>query len=125
MMLVDISNLIDTFNQWASQLTTSIDLTDWVSIDGKGLRTTCQNFPKNSQNCVSIVSLFSQHPGLVFRLQNFDNKKSSEIGQVQELVKGYIHRGNVFTLDALHYHKETNTLISLIKKDYIFALKCN
>jgi hypothetical protein len=38
-MLFKISDLIDALNQWASQLTTSIDLTDWVSIDGKCLRT--------------------------------------------------------------------------------------
>ncbi|MEG4121928.1 transposase family protein [Microcoleus sp. N9_B4] len=79
MMLVKTSDLIDAFNQSASQLTTSIDLTDWVSIDGKCLRSTCQNSQTNSQNFGSIVSLFSQHSGLVLRVQKFENKKSSEI----------------------------------------------
>ena len=111
-MLVKSSDLIGAFNQWASQLTTSICLTDWVSIDGKCLRSTCQNSPNNSQNFVSIVSLFSYQTGLVLRLQKFENKKSSEIRQAQELVKGYPHQGNVFTLDALHCQKETTTLIT-------------
>lgn len=80
-MLVKSSDLIDEFNQWASQLTTSIDLRDWLSIDGKCLRSPCQNSQNNSQNFVSIVSLFSQNTGLVLRLQKFENKKSSEIRQ--------------------------------------------
>lgn len=123
MMLVKNSDLIDVFNQWASQLTTSIDLTDWVSIDGKCLRSTCQNSQNSSQNFVSIVSLFSQSTGLVLRLQKFDNKKTSEIGQAQELVKGYPNQGNVFTLDSLHCQKETTTLITQSNNDYIIAVK--
>ncbi|MEG4964164.1 MULTISPECIES: ISAs1 family transposase [unclassified Microcoleus] len=77
MMLVKTSDLIDAFNQWDSQLTTSIDLTDWVSIDGKCLRSTCQNSQTNSQNSVSIVSLFSHDSGFVLRVQKIENKKSS------------------------------------------------
>ena len=80
-ILVKISDLIDAFNQWASQLTTSIDLTGWLSLDGKCLRSTCQNSPNNSQNFGSIVSFFSQNTGWVLRLQKFENKKSSEIRQ--------------------------------------------
>ena len=94
-----------------------MDLKDWVSIDGKCLRSTCKNSQNSSQNFVSIVSLFSHHTGLVLRLQKFANKKSSEIRQVQELVKGYPISRNVFTLDALHFQKETTTLITESKND--------
>ena len=125
MMLVNTSDLIDAFNQWASQLTTSIDLTDWVSIDGKCLRSTCQNPQNSTHDFVSIVSLFSQNTGLVVRVQKFENKKSSEIRQAQELVKDYPDQGNIFTLDALHCQKETTTLIAESKNDYVIALKCN
>ena len=59
---------------------------------------------------MSIVSLFSQTSGWVLRLQNFPNKKSSEIGQVQELVRGYPISGQVFTLDALHGVKKRQLL---------------
>jgi predicted transposase YbfD/YdcC len=71
------------------------------------------------------VLLFSHQTGLVLRLQKFANKKSSEIRQVQELVKGYPISRNVFTLDALHFQKETTTLITESKNDYIIALKCH
>jgi predicted transposase YbfD/YdcC len=43
MMLVKTSELVESFNQWAGQLATPNDLTDWVSIDGKCLRSTCKN----------------------------------------------------------------------------------
>ena len=66
---------------------------------------------------MSIVSFFSPQTGWVLRLQKFANKKSSEIRQVQELVKGYPLSGNVFTLDALHCQKETTTLITQSKND--------
>lgn len=125
MMLIKTSDLIDAFNQWASQLTSSINLTDWVSIDGKCLRSTSQNPQNSSHNFVSIVSLFSQETGLVLGLQKVENKKSSEIRQAQELVKGYPHQGNVFTLDALHCQKETTTLITQSQNDYIIAVKGN
>jgi len=82
MMLVNTSDLVDVFNQWAGQLSTPLDGSNWVSIDGKCLRSTCLNYGTDSQDFVSIVSLFSQSSGLVLRLQKFENKKSSEIKQV-------------------------------------------
>jgi hypothetical protein len=115
-MLVKTSDLIDAFNQLGSQITTSIDLSDWVSIDGKCLRTICQSSQNSSQNFVSIVSLFSHQTGLVLRLQKFANKKKFR-NQTEELVKGYPISGNVFTLDALHCQKETTTLITESEND--------
>ena len=114
MMIIKTSDLVESFNQWASHFATPNDLTDWVSIDGKSLRSTCKNSDNSSQNFVSIVSLFSQSSGLVLKLQSFPNKKSSEIGQVPELVRGYPISGKVFTLDALHCQKETTTLITSV-----------
>lgn len=74
---------------------------------------------------MSIVSLFSQTSGLVLKLQSFQNKKNSQIGQVQELVRDCSLSRQVFTLDALHCQKETTTLITQSKNDYIIALKGN
>lgn len=125
MMLVKASDLVESFNEWAGQLSTPNDLTDWVSIDGKCLRSTCKNSDNSSQDFVSIVSLFSQTSGLVLKLQNFQNKKTSEIGQVQELVRDCSLSGQVFTLDALHCQKETTALITQSKNDYMIAVKGN
>lgn len=125
MMLVDTSNLVEVFNQWARSLSPTNSKGDWVSIDGKCLKSTCDEPNTNNQNYVSIVSLFSQTTGLVLRLQNFESKKSSEIKWVQELVKAEASREQVFTLDALHCQKETTTLITQGKNDYTIALKGN
>lgn len=123
MMLVKTSELVEIFNEWAGSLANSQSEKDWVSIAGKSLRSTCKNYDTKSQNFISIVSLFSQSSGWVLRLQNFQNKKSSEIEQVQELVKAWSQRGQVFTLDALHCQKQTTTLITQSDNDYIIALK--
>ncbi len=125
MMLINTSELVEVFNQWARSLTPVNSDSDWVSIDGKCLKSTCINPQNNHQNFVSIVSLFSQTTGLVLKLQNFENKKSSEIKQVQELVKTEATEGQVFTLDALHCQKQTTTLITESKNDYMIALKSN
>jgi hypothetical protein len=65
MMLVKTSDLVDAFNQWAAQLTTTIEGSDRVPIDGKCLRSTCLNYDTNYQNFVSIVYVFSQTSGWV------------------------------------------------------------
>lgn len=125
MMLVDTSNLVEVFNQWARSLTPTNANSDWVSIDGKCLKSTCCNPNNKSQNFVSIISLFSHTTGLVLGLQNFESQKSSEIKWVQELVLAEANIGQVFTLDALHCQKATTTLITQGKNDYTIALKGN
>ena len=60
MILVNTSDLVDAFNQWAWQLSTTLEGSDWVFIERKCLRSTCLNYGPNSQDFVSIVSLFSQ-----------------------------------------------------------------
>lgn len=97
MMLIKTSDLVASFNEWAGQLSSPNDLTDWVSIDGKCLRSTCKNSNNSSQDFVSIVSLFNPTSGLVIKIQNLQNKKSSEIGQVQELVRDCPLSNKVFT----------------------------
>jgi hypothetical protein len=72
MLLIKTSDLVESFNQWASHFATPNDLTDWVSIDGKSLRSTCKNSDNSSQNFVSIVSLYQ------FRLHRNDILKEPQ-----------------------------------------------
>lgn len=71
---------------------------------------TCVNHDKNSQDFVSMVSLFSQTSGWVLGLPKIDHKKTSEIKCVQELVKTEKTSGRVFTLDALRGDKNRQLL---------------
>jgi len=75
MILVKTSDLIDIFNQGTRGLTNPNSGSDWVSIDGKCLKSTCKNPGNNSHKFLLIVFLFSQTTGLVLRLQSFENTK--------------------------------------------------
>lgn len=125
MMGVDWVDLIQVFNQWASQLTVGNDEVDWLAIDGKSLRSTIAHYRDNQQNFVSIISLFSQTNGLVLNLAQFENKHRSEIHQVQDMVRSLPLQHQVFTLDALHCQKSTVKLIISSGNDYLIAVKKN
>lgn len=83
---VDWSNLQDIFNQWSSQFNELSDLRDWVCIDGKSLSSTVDNLENSHQNFVSFISLYSQEYQIVLELNRFENKHSSEIKQVQDII---------------------------------------
>jgi predicted transposase YbfD/YdcC len=78
---------------------------------------------------ITLKILGQLSPSLVRTLVGFSDCKNLKTKKVQnqaeELVKGYLKEGNVFTLDALHCQKETTTLITQSKNDYIIALKGN
>lgn len=55
MMGVDWANLIEIFNQWASQLTMANNESEWLAIDGKSLRSTLEHYGRSQQNFVSMI----------------------------------------------------------------------
>jgi hypothetical protein len=75
-------------------------------IDGKSIKGTVQNYENEYQNFVSIVSIFAINRGQVLSLDKLENKKSSEIATVQNLVAALDIEGMVFSLDALHCQKK-------------------
>ncbi|MEA5522377.1 ISAs1 family transposase [Limnoraphis robusta] len=125
LMGVDWSNLQDIFNQWSSSLCESDDLRDWVCIDGKSLGSTVDNFGNSHQNFVSFVSLYSQEYQVVLGLNCFENKRCSEIKQVQEIIEDLPLKNQVFTLDALHCQKQTVKKIIESKNHYLITVKKN
>jgi pyridoxine/pyridoxamine 5'-phosphate oxidase len=84
MMGVEWENLIEIFNQWASQLTMANNESEWLAIDGKSLRSTLEHYGRSQQNFVSMISVFCQDNGLVLHTK-IENKHQSEIHQVQEI----------------------------------------
>ncbi len=125
LMGVDWSNLQEIFNQWSSSLVETNELRDWICIDGKTLKSTVTNYNNSYQNFVSLVSLYSQNTGLVLAMNRFENKKSSEIWQVNELVRDSSFTNKVFTLDALHCQKKTTQSIVESGNHYIVCVKKN
>lgn len=115
-MNVDFNLLNQAFSQWSMGYVT-IEKDDWLSIDGKAIKSTVENYHSSYQNFVSMVSVFSQKRGQVIKTGTFENKKVSEISIVQELLEALDLKDVVFTLDALHckknsrnYHKEGEQL---------------
>ncbi|AFZ49061.1 ISAs1 family transposase [Dactylococcopsis salina] len=125
MMGVDNNDLIQVFNQWAAQLSSPDELSNWIAIDGKSIKSTLTDTYGNKQNFASIVSWFSQDNGLVLALEKLENKKTSEIYCVREMVNNTPLSNQVLTLDAVHCQKETIKTINRSRNDYVIAVKKN
>ncbi|AFZ43378.1 transposase IS4 family protein [Halothece sp. PCC 7418] len=125
MMGIENDNLIPIFNQWATQLSSKEEIPDWIAIDGKSIKSTLTDTYGNKQNFASIVSWFSQENGLVLALEKLENKKTSEIHCVREMVDNTPLFNKILTLDAVHCQKETIRTINRSHNDYVIAVKKN
>lgn len=105
MMGLDYEALTRVFNAWASQYG-NMPSHEWAGIDGKGLKNTVTDCSSSEQNFVNVVSVFTHQRGIVLGLKVMENKKTSEIKTVQELLETLDLKGLVFTLDALHCQKK-------------------
>ena len=112
------------FNVW-SQEKLSINEGELMAIDGKSIKSTLTGSSSSYQNFVSMVSVYSHHHGWVVRHQVMENKHSSEVEVVQQLVKELSGNKVVITVDALHCQKKTLALIINGGNDYIVTLKKN
>jgi hypothetical protein len=105
-MNIDFDLLNNAFSQWALGYV-SIEKDDWLSIDGKSIKSTVDNYSNSYQNFVSMVSVFSHKRGQVIKTTTFENKKVGEASVVQELLEMLDIHDVVFTLDALHCKKNS------------------
>lgn len=105
-MNIDFDLLNKAFHQWAIGYIT-IEKDDWLSIDGKSIKSTVENYHSAYQNFVSMVSIFSQKRGQVIKTATFENKMDSEATVVQRLLEALDLKDVVFTLDALHCKKNS------------------
>lgn len=79
---------------------------EWLATDGKSIKSTVVDYSNEYQAFISVVSIFSSKQGLVVGLQTMNNKKTSEIKTVQNLVSALDLNGVVFSFDALHCQKK-------------------
>jgi len=103
-MNIDFNSLNDAFYKWSTNYV-SISEKEWLSIDGKAIKPTIEEYNKSYQNFVCLVSVFTQKRGQVIKAVKYENKKVSEIAVVQELLEMLDLKGVVFTFDALHCKK--------------------
>lgn len=105
---VDFESLNKAFSQWASGYV-PIKKQDWLSIDGKSIKSTVDSYSTSYQNFVSMVSVFSQKRGQVIKTASFENKKIGEASVVQEMLEMLDLQDVVFTFDALHCKKNATS----------------
>lgn len=109
---IDFEPILGLFNRW-SRLFIPWSEQTWVAADGKSIKSTLTHYSESYQNFVTTVSAFTHHSGVVLHLQVMDNKQTSEIEVVRQLIAALAGQPAVFTLDALHCQKkQSNKLCS-------------
>jgi len=103
---VNFEQLTVEFNGWSIQQFPS-EPGEWLAMDGKSLRGTFYGDCEVFQNFVGVVSLYSHKQRLVLAQQGYENKKSSEIHVVQDLLQQLGLKEVVVSLDALHAQKNS------------------
>jgi hypothetical protein len=78
---------------------------EFISMDGKAIKSSVSDASTNSQNFISIVSAFGQTSHMVYGMKSFENKKSGETNVVQDLIEDMELEDKTFTLDAIHCKK--------------------
>jgi len=78
--------ICQTFEKWAKNYV-SIEKGDWLSADGKCIRSAVSDYSKSWQDSVSPVSIFAQKQGRIIRIAKLSSRKSSEIPAVEEPVQ--------------------------------------
>lgn len=105
MMQLDFAAFTAVFSQWAKQFV-PLDTAAVVAVDGKSIKSTVSDYDQETQNFVSIVSVFSHECGFVYQMQAMENHNTSEQTVVQQLLKTLELDAVVVTMDALHCQKK-------------------
>jgi hypothetical protein len=102
----DFASLQAAFHQWTKHYV-QIEQDEWISIDGKCIRSTVSDCSNEYQNFVSLVSLFCRKREQVLLVEKIENKKGNESAAVEHLLDIIDLKVEVLTLDALHCKKNT------------------
>jgi len=102
---VEFEPLMTLFNTWSQRFISVKDRT-WVAADGKSIKSTLKDYRESYQTFITTVSAFTHQTGVVLNLRVMDNKQTSEIEVVRQLIQALAGQPIVFTLDALHCQKK-------------------
>jgi hypothetical protein len=104
---LDFEELNGALKSWMMGVMESQGKSDqWISIDGKAIRSTVSDPNTSQQNYINLVSAFNNNMGLVIGATRHENKKSNEGASVRELIEKLELKGVSFTLDAIHCQKK-------------------
>lgn len=102
---LDRAKVKQQFADWCK--TQDLSALDWVSGDGKSLKSTLSSYSESTQDFCVIVSFYLQKTGLTYLISEFRNKKIGEAALVRELLPSLKDKGVIITLDALHTQKNS------------------
>lgn len=105
-LMTDIVSIQAAFHKWA-QSYVPIASGEWISIDGKSIRSTVSDYSSEYQNFVSLVSLFCSKREQILHVEKMENRKANEAQTVEDLLDLLDLKDVVFTMDALHCKKNT------------------
>jgi DDE_Tnp_1-associated/Transposase DDE domain len=118
-----VETLEAAFGQWAESVLQAVsgrDELEGVSVDGKTLR----GSKKQGAAAAHLLSAVSHRLGLTLHQVAVDDK-TNEIPLVEELLKGLVLEGRVFTMDALLTQQAIAQQIVEGGGDYLMAVKGN
>lgn len=105
---VDFQPFVALFNDW-NRLFIQLMEETWIAADGKSIKSTLSDYSESYQSFITTVSAFTHQSGVVLYLQVGDNKHTSEIEVVRQLIAALAGQPVVFTLDALHCQKKRSS----------------
>jgi len=121
MNIVDNAQLESTFRAWVQWIIFDLQ-GKTVSFDGKTIKTTCNM--KKYQQPIHIISAHVSELGITIA-QLSVKSKSSEIPDVQDLIKTLNLKDCVVVAEALNTQKETVSNIIEKEADYVLPVKEN
>jgi hypothetical protein len=102
---IDSALLAVRFVEWAQQYHSTWG-DDFISLDGKAIKSTVGGGNTSLQHFVAVVSAFGHTSGMVYGMKSYENGKSSEIACLRDLVENLGLKDKTFTMDALHTQKK-------------------
>jgi predicted transposase YbfD/YdcC len=120
---LDKKEVIKKFNEWSEKQ--DLQPGDWISGDGKSLKSTVVHSQQVQQDFSSVVSLYCQRTGLSFQIKDYQNKKISEGQVLRDLLPSLKDKGVIITLDALHTQKKTLSEVVDSGNHYVCQVKKN
>lgn len=108
LMNIDFNELASIIKEWIIE-NHLIDSEEWLSIDGKCIKSTVTDANDHNQNFISVVTAFTHQCGISILSSKYASKKSDEIAVVELMIDLLGLEGKVITLDALHGKKKLLT----------------
>lgn len=103
---IDFNELTTLIKEWIIE-NNLLNEKEWISIDGKCIKSTLTNYNSSEQNFVSIVTAFTHNSGIALLSAKFESKKVSEIAIAESLIRAIDLKDQTYTLDALHCKKNS------------------